>query len=163
MLHQPIVKTETWPDEHAAARFASRLAEHAGLRESFISLHGDLGAGKTTVVRHLLRSCGVQGRIKSPTYALVESYERPGWDIWHFDFYRFENPSEWQDAGMRELFASKGLKLAEWPERVGELLPCADLQIHLSAQPDGSRKVRLVAQSELGASLIAGLQAGDGT
>lgn len=112
------------------------------------------------MVRHVLRACGVQGRIKSPTYALVESYELPAWSIWHFDFYRFDDPSEWLDAGMRDLFASPGLKMAEWPEKVGDLLPRADLQIHLQAQSDGSRAVRLVAQTDCGKSLLAAIQGG---
>jgi hypothetical protein len=87
------------------------------LRNAFIELHGDLGAGKTTLVRHLLRALGVQGRVKSPTYAVVEPHEVPGLAIWHFDFYRFTDPREWEDAGFRDVFASPGLKLAEWPRK----------------------------------------------
>lgn len=159
MSHAPIVKTESWPDERAMASFAVRLARQPGLRESFISLHGQLGAGKTTVVRHVLRAYGVQGRIKSPTYALAECYEVSALPVWHFDFFRFKDPSEWQDAGMRDLFASPGLKMAEWPEKVGDLLPMADLQIHLTARSNGSRDVRLVAQTPRGESLLANLEA----
>lgn len=102
--HQhPIVETPhclslQWKDEEDTARFAVRLAAQPGLRNAFIALHGDLGAGKTTLVRHLLRALGVQGRIKSPTYAVVEPHQAPGLNIWHFDFYRFSDPREWEDA-----------------------------------------------------------------
>lgn len=92
------------------------------------TLRGDLGAGKTTFVRHLLRALGVTGRIKSPTYALVEPYDLPAPaggptmpPAWHADLYRFDDPREWEDAGLRELFASPGLKLVEWPEKAGSL------------------------------------------
>ena len=98
----------------------ARLAAHPAIANAFIELHGELGAGKTTLVRHLLRALGVQGRIKSPTYAVVEPYELPTLStIWHFDFYRFNDPREWEDAGFRDIFAGPGLKLAEWPEKAG--------------------------------------------
>ena len=104
---------QTWHSEDDTQAFAARLAAQPALRNSFIELHGDLGAGKTTLVRHLLRALGVQGRIKSPTYAVVEPHETPdGLQAWHFDFYRFSDPREWEDAGFRDVFASPGLKLA---------------------------------------------------
>lgn len=154
MRHTPIVKTIHWPDEHATERLAQRLAGVPELRDCLITLHGDLGAGKTTFVRHLLRACGVKGRIKSPTYALVEAYELNDWAAWHFDFYRFQNPQEWADAGFRDIFSSTGLKLAEWPEKVGALLPQADLEMHLSTQDDAQRRVELVAASARGRALL---------
>ncbi len=91
-----------------------------------------MGAGKTTLVRHLLQALGVTGRIKSPTYAVVEPYELPGLNIWHFDFYRFADPREWEDAGFRDIFASPGLKLSEWPEKAGAQLPVPDLDIYIA-------------------------------
>jgi tRNA threonylcarbamoyladenosine biosynthesis protein TsaE len=157
MSHLPIVKTAVWPDEQATQAFASSLAELPALRDCLITLHGDLGAGKTTLVRHLLRACGVQGRIKSPTYALVEAYELADWSAWHFDFYRFEDPQEWEDAGFRDLFSSPGLKLAEWPQKVGDLLPCSDLEIHLQATDDAQRRVRLSANTDTGEALVKAL------
>lgn len=160
MLHRPIVKTETWSDERATALFARQLAEQVASCDGFISLRGDLGAGKTTLVRHLLRACGVHGRIKSPTYALLESYDLKGWPIWHFDFYRFEDPNEWHEAGMRDIFAGPGLKLAEWPEKVGNLLPEPDLEITLFAQADDSRLARLVGHTEQGQSWLAAVSSG---
>ena len=133
---------------------AAALAAQPALRHAFIELHGDLGAGKTTLVRHLLRALGVAGRIKSPTYAVVEPHELPGLAIWHFDFYRFSDPREWEDAGFRDIFASPGLKLAEWPEKAAALLPAADLVIRLEVQDDESRRVTLTAQTATGAALL---------
>ena len=110
--HSPIVETSptepleirqrVWPDEVALAAAMAALAASPALRNAYIALDGDLGAGKTTLVRHLLRALGVRGRIKSPTYAVVEPHEAPGdhgpLSIWHFDFYRFADPREWEDA-----------------------------------------------------------------
>ncbi|TNF54812.1 MAG: tRNA (adenosine(37)-N6)-threonylcarbamoyltransferase complex ATPase subunit type 1 TsaE [Burkholderiales bacterium] len=132
-----------WPAEEDTAAFARALAACPALADAVIALHGDLGAGKTTLVRHLLRALGVEGRIKSPTYAVVEPHTSSGCDwmpegeplaIWHFDFYRFTDPREWEDAGFRELFASPGLKLVEWPERAAGVMPVADLDIDIRAE-----------------------------
>lgn len=152
--HAPIVKSLVWPDEMATKLFAAALAEQAALRDAFVELHGDLGAGKTTLVRYLLRALGVQGRVKSPTYAVVEPYELADLNIWHFDFYRFSDPREWEDAGFRDIFASPGLKLAEWPEKAAGFLPRADLVIHIEAMTDDVRQVTLTAQTAIGAALL---------
>ena len=131
-----------------------------GLRHAFVELHGDLGAGKTSFVRHLLRALGVEGRIKSPTYAVVEPHATPdGLAVSHFDFYRFNDPREWEDAGFRDLFAAPGLKLAEWPEKAAALLPPADLVLQIEAQADDSRQVALGAGTALGAQLLQELRA----
>ena len=166
--HRPIVESATalqdtrqwrWHNEDETAAFARQLAAQPLLAQAFITLHGDLGTGKTTLVRHLLRALGVEGRIKSPTYAVVEPYEAHGNPIWHFDFYRFADPQEWEDAGFRDIFASPGLKLAEWPDKAAGLTPPADLAIHLDA-PDGStRHVLLQAHTATGRSLLQGLSA----
>ena len=152
--HIPIVKTLHWPTEEATKVFAEALAAQAPVHHAFIALHGDLGAGKTTLVRHLLRALGVEGRIKSPTYAVVEPYELPGLNIWHFDFYRFANPREWEEAGFRDIFASPGLKLTEWPEKAGSLLPTADLDITLHALSDTARTATLSANSNVGVAML---------
>lgn len=132
-MHPTILGTLTlpWPDEAACEAFARKLAAQPALRNLFVELHGPLGAGKTTFVRHLLRALGATGRIKSPTYAVMEPYELPGLDAWHFDFYRFNDPREWEDAGFRDVLSGPGLKLVEWPDRAGELLPVPDLRVEL--------------------------------
>jgi len=148
-----------WADEDATRTFARIWAHCPALSNAFIALHGELGAGKTTLVRHLLHALGVQGRIKSPTYAVVETYSlahrEQALDVWHFDFYRFEDPREWEDAGFRDHFASPGLKLAEWPEKAVSLLPVADVDLHLQANSDGKRTVRLIANTPIGNTLLA--------
>ena len=155
--HAPIVKTMVWPDEVATQAFATALAGQPGLGQAVIELRGELGAGKTTLVRHLLRALGVQGRVKSPTYAVVETYELAGLSIWHFDFYRLNDPREWEDAGFRDIFAGPGLKLAEWPEKAAGYMPTADLVISLTVREDETREVRLTAQSPLGAKLLSAI------
>ena len=155
--HAPILETRTltWPDEAACAAWAGRLAQRPGLHDARIELHGPLGAGKTTFVRHLLRALGVQGRVKSPTYAVLESYSLPGLEIFHFDFYRFNDPREWDDAGFRDLFAQPGLKQSEWPERVAGRLPLADLSLHIEPLDGDSRAVTVHAGTPRGLELLA--------
>ena len=143
-----------WPDEAACAASAAALAQRPGIDTAFIELRGPLGAGKTTFVRYLLQALGVSGRIKSPTYAVMEPYERPGRNIWHFDFYRFNDPQEWEDAGFREVFASPGLKLVEWPEKAAGCLPLADLLIGIEPGLDEQRQVAFSAQTALGRGLL---------
>lgn len=143
-----------WSDETDCAASAAALAARPALREAFIELRGTLGAGKTTFVRHLLHALGVSGRVKSPTYAVVEPYELSGLNIWHFDFYRFKDPHEWEDAGFRDLFASPGLKLAEWPELVADLLPQADLCLELIPLANEQRRVNWHACTPRGLELL---------
>ena len=155
-LHTPILETRTlaWLDESACAAWAGELARRPALRDACIELHGPLGAGKTTFVRHLLHALGVQGRIKSPTYAVLEQYALPGLDILHFDFYRFNDPREWDDAGFRELFAQPGLKLCEWPERAAGRLPAPDLSLHIEPLEGDARQVTAHAGTPRGQELL---------
>ena len=147
--------TLLWRTEDDTAAFARRLAAAPGLREACIELHGDLGAGKTSFVRHLLRALGVAGRIKSPTYTVMEPYALPGGSTAaHFDFYRFADPREWLDAGLRDVYAQPGLKLAEWPERAGDLLPMADLSIRIELDGDEARQVQWQALTKRGLTLL---------
>lgn len=161
-----------WRTEDDTALFATQLAaalmQPTGARTVVVELHGDLGAGKTTLVRHLLHALGVAGRVKSPTYAVVEPYTvhlpaptaggaAAPWPVWHFDFYRFNDPAEWEDAGFRDIFASPGLKLVEWPEKAAGLLPRADLVLHIELRDDDTRAVQLRAQTPVGAALRKGL------
>ncbi len=131
------------------------MAAQEGLADAFIELRGPLGAGKTTFARHLLRALGVEGRIKSPTFAVMEPYELPGGgQAAHFDFYRFTDPREWLDAGFRDVFAAPGLKLAEWPEQAGGQLPVPDLRVAIEPHDDGSRTVTLQACTPRGVGLL---------
>ena len=156
-LHAPILETRTlaWPDESACAAWAGALASRPGLHDACIELQGPLGAGKTTFVRHLLRALGVQGHVKSPTYAVLEQYAVPGLDILHFDFYRFNDPREWDDAGFRELFAQPGLKISEWPERAAGRLPPADLVVLIEPLEGDSRQVTVQAGTVRGLGLLS--------
>lgn len=141
------------------------MAAQPELADALLSLEGTLGAGKTTLARHLLRALGVSGRIKSPSYAVVESYQLtrpsgPPLNLWHFDFYRFADPREWEDAGFRELFTSPGLKLCEWAQKAAPMLPTPDLRIHLSAVDEEQRQVVLTALTPRGRRLLEGLDGG---
>jgi tRNA threonylcarbamoyladenosine biosynthesis protein TsaE len=135
-------------DEAATARLGGKLAAALapGLR---IYLSGDLGSGKTTLVRALLRALGFQGRVKSPTYALVEPYFVSRLHLYHFDFFRFYGKNEWLDAGLREYFSGDPVCLVEWPEKAGDLLPQPDVEILLTAAGDG-RDALLTAHTEAG-------------
>lgn len=147
-----------WPDEAACAAAAARLAGRTALSHAVVELHGPLGAGKTTFVRHLLRALGVTGPIKSPTYAVLEPYEvaRDGAvvAVAHFDFYRFRDPQEWEDAGFRDVFAGPGCKLVEWPDKAGDLLPPADLRIEIEPAAGDARDVAFCALTPLGRELL---------
>lgn len=170
MTHPPILashpalatREETWPDEAGCSALAERLASTLapGLRQGgslLIELQGTLGAGKTTFTRHLLRALGVQGRIKSPSYAVVEPHQVPGIAIHHFDFYRFNDPQEWEDAGFRDLFAAAGLKLVEWPDKAAGLLPCPDLRLVIEPVGETCRRVSLQACTGEGAATLQAL------
>ena len=164
-----------WSDENQAQQFAQALAQQVELRDAYVELQGDLGAGKTTFVRHLLKALGVEGRIKSPTYAVVEPHEAslapslvpptPNLasmspqilNIWHFDFYRFNDPQEFEEAGFRELFASPGLKIAEWPEQASGMLPVADLKLILTVNEQEGRFVMCETHTRKGLAILLGL------
>jgi tRNA threonylcarbamoyladenosine biosynthesis protein TsaE len=122
-----------------------------------VYLRGELGAGKTTLARGVLRGLGYAGRVKSPTYTLVELYTFSRLDLHHFDFYRFQDPREWIDAGFRETFNGRSVSLIEWPERAGELLPPADVEIGLESSGSG-RNASLRSSSPKGDRCLACLE-----
>jgi len=140
------------PDEAATSGLGARLARVIvpGLS---LHLHGELGSGKTTLVRGLLRGLGYQGRVKSPTYALVELYTVSRLNLYHFDFYRFQDPKEWRDAGFKEYFNEASVCLVEWPEKAAGLLPAADLEIALEFAGSG-RDLSIRAGSESGKACL---------
>lgn len=123
-------------------------------------LSGELGSGKTTLVRGLLRALGYPGRVKSPTYALVELYVVSKLNLYHFDFYRFRDPKEWDEAGFREYFDGSSICIVEWPEKAMGLLPPPDLEIHLETEqtPRSGRIARLSALTESGALCVSALK-----
>jgi len=144
------------PDEAATLALGARLA--AVLRPGMtVYLSGDLGAGKTTLTRGLLRSLGYAGRVKSPTYTLVELYEIPRLNLYHFDLYRFADPVEWAEAGFREYFNADTVCLVEWPEKAAGLLPEPDLTVRLDILAEG-RTVRVSAGTEVGRRCVEALK-----
>ena len=145
------------PDQAATLRLGEACA--AGAANSLVlHLRGELGAGKTTLVRGLLRALGYRGRVKSPTYTLVEPYADLRLNLYHFDFYRFKNQSEWLSSGFREHFNAESLCIVEWPERAGDLIAVPDLDILLEYQGDTAvemRRATLRAHSPSGAAWLA--------
>ncbi|HHH36657.1 MAG TPA: tRNA (adenosine(37)-N6)-threonylcarbamoyltransferase complex ATPase subunit type 1 TsaE [Gammaproteobacteria bacterium] len=117
-----------------------------------ITLRGPLGAGKTTLVRALLQALGYEGRVKSPTYTLVESYEAGGLRLHHFDLYRLEDPEALEYLGIRDFLDGHAVCLVEWPERGEGLLPEADLELVLD-YGEGGRRLALHAHGEGGRRL----------
>jgi tRNA threonylcarbamoyladenosine biosynthesis protein TsaE len=126
-----------------------------------VTLVGELGAGKTTLARALLRELGVTGRVKSPTYALVEVYVISGLNLYHFDFYRLKDPDEWHESGFRDYLTEPALSLIEWPQKAlgaGVSLPQVDLEITLLAANEttqDARIMRLLALSPQAQNLLA--------
>ena len=142
------------PDEAATSRLGARLAPllQPGMR---IYLSGELGSGKTALVRSILRALGHAGPVKSPSYALVEAYVISSLYLYHFDFYRFRSEAELTDAGFEELIDSQAVCLVEWPEKAGQL-PEPDIAIAFSPAGAG-RRVTIEARSEAGERCVSAL------
>jgi tRNA threonylcarbamoyladenosine biosynthesis protein TsaE len=132
-----------------------RLAQSAR-RAGVIYLQGELGAGKTTLVRSLLRGFGYQGRVRSPTYTLLESYPLEGLNVYHLDLYRLASPEELEWIGLRDLLAGNDLLLIEWPEQGRGMLPPADLVIAIEYK-DRGRQLCVQALSACGKKLAQAL------
>lgn len=145
------------PDEAATLALGARLARGLDAGVS-LWLEGDLGAGKTTLTRGMLRELGFAGRVKSPTYTLVELYELSRFNLYHFDLYRFNDPDEWEDAGFRDYFNASSVCLVEWPDKAGKSLPKPDLRVCFEFLDDG-RKVSLEALTKAGMACIDRLKA----
>ena len=157
-------KTLTLLNESDTQRLAQQLALsiqklfHANRGQLRIALLGDLGAGKTTFTRYLLKALGHTGKVKSPTYALCEPYEirinQHLIGFHHFDLYRMKYPTEWVDAGFKDTLSSHGIAIVEWPEKAEGTLPPFDLEITLTANSDDSRDAHLRALTAQGESVI---------
>jgi tRNA threonylcarbamoyladenosine biosynthesis protein TsaE len=143
-------------DEAATRALGAKLAAVIGPGLS-IHLSGDLGSGKTTLARGLIRALGFEGKVKSPSYTLVEPYEDSRLTLYHFDFFRFNDPKEWVDAGFRECFNEHSICVVEWPEKAGDLLPSADVRIRLSMPPGGGRDARIDAGTGAGRRCLTAL------
>jgi tRNA threonylcarbamoyladenosine biosynthesis protein TsaE len=137
--------------EALGARLAPGL--HAGL---LIFLHGELGAGKTTLIRGMLRGLGHAGAVKSPTYTLVEPYLLEKFPVYHFDLYRLNNPEELEFMGMRDYLEGQGVCLIEWAERGAAVLPAADVDVMIERAGE-ARVVRWLARTDQGKTLLRGL------
>ena len=145
------------PDEAAQQAFGAALAA-ACPRRALIFLRGDLGAGKTTLVRGFLRGRGHEGAVRSPTYTLIEPYELADGNVYHLDLYRLGDPEELEYLGLRDLLAEDAVLLIEWPERGEGWLPPPDLVIELEHQPQG-RTLRLRSLSVTGEGISGHLPA----
>ena len=124
-------------------------------------LEGDLGAGKTTLVRGLLRAAGESGPVKSPTYTMLEVHPLSGLHFYHFDFYRFNQAEEYLDAGLDEYFSGNGICLVEWPDKAAPYLPAADMRIELqlaSAAGAAGRIADIFAATDRGRTCLAGVR-----
>ena len=139
-------------DEGETLRLAENMASH--LRPGMnLYLKGELGAGKTTFARGLLRGLSYQDKVKSPTYTLVEPYNFDKFTIYHFDLYRFKDETEWDDAGFREYFNNLSICLVEWPEKAGHILPDPDILIELSHASHG-RHLHLIGYTSIGVECL---------
>ena len=147
------------PDEAATTQVASDLVptDLSRLSGLTLALRGELGVGKTSFCRGLLRALGHEGAVKSPTFTLVEPYFLAGLDVFHFDLYRLTSAEELEYIGVDDYFSSAALCLIEWPDRGAGRLPAADLCVYLSIQ-DSGRRLRLAANSARGADLLGELR-----
>lgn len=139
-------------DEAATLAFGAQLAQALSPGMTFY-LEGDLGAGKTTLVRGLLRALGYNGRVKSPTYTLAETYNLSRFELYHYDLYRIHDPREWLDAGFRDAGDDGAVSLIEWPEKAAGWLPSPDVVIRLRIDED-SRDAECEARSPRGAHYL---------
>ena len=156
MMANTIKQWSEWvADEPAMQALGARLSS-VFPDKGLIYLHGDLGAGKSTLVRGFINASGYQGHVKSPTYTLVEPYTVPGHSIYHLDLYRLADPEELEFIGFRDLLTDQSIILVEWPDKAQGWLPEADLDIHIHYSDKG-RDVLISAATESGMLAINAL------
>ena len=139
-------------DEIATVTMGNRVADITE-QGAVIYLHGDLGAGKTTFTRGVVQGFGHTGKVKSPTYTLVEPYELERANVYHFDLYRLGDPEELEYMGIRDYFSADAICVVEWPEKGGEFIPVPDLDITLS-YVGNERKIVINSASERGIAIV---------
>jgi tRNA threonylcarbamoyladenosine biosynthesis protein TsaE len=143
-------------DLSSTAKLASAIA--ASIVPNFVvTLTGNLGAGKTTLTREILKAMGVKGSIKSPTFTLVEPYQVNGTKLFHFDLYRFNDPEEWFDAGFDEYFGWSEICFIEWAEKAQALIPKVDWSILININQDNIRNLTITTQSDIGEKCLKNL------
>ncbi|QUI62532.1 tRNA (adenosine(37)-N6)-threonylcarbamoyltransferase complex ATPase subunit type 1 TsaE [Pseudoalteromonas sp. A22] len=143
-------------DEPATVAMGNKIA-NVIRQGAVLFLHGDLGAGKTTLTRGIVQSLGHSGKVKSPTYTLVEPYELDDVSIYHFDLYRLGSPEELEYMGIRDYFASNAICVVEWPEKGEGFIPNPDIDVTMQYAGDG-RQITLEAKSSRGEALLKQLQ-----
>ena len=141
------------PDEQSSAHFAAHLAYclHPPL---ILTFNGDLGAGKTTIIRAMLKQLGIESTIKSPTFSLVESYLCQNMPVHHFDLYRIQHEDELEYLGFRDYFTNESICCVEWAENAGKALPKADIQFKLNIKGAG-REMQIIPFSDAGKRILA--------
>ena len=141
------------PDELSMTTLGKLLAQSIISNTALIFLQGELGAGKTTLARGFLRGLGYAGHVKSPTYTLVESYQAGEYTVYHFDFYRINEPAELEFIGLSDYLSEQAICLVEWPELAGNQLPVPDLVLHIAVQGEG-RALEMTAVSRYGQEMM---------
>jgi len=146
-------------DELATIAFGNSLAQVVLAEKQqalIVYLHGDLGAGKTTLTRGFVQGMGHKGNVKSPTYTIVEPYELANWRVYHFDLYRLSDPEELEYLGIRDYFSSDCCCFIEWPEKGAQFLSKADIEINMLYKQD-QRIIKLISCSERGNFILTAL------
>ena len=142
-------------DEAATVAFGGLIAQAISDGDCGVTIYleGQLGAGKTTLTRGIVIGLGHQGKVKSPTYTLVEPYQLADWSVYHFDLYRLADPEELEYMGIRDYFSNRAVCVVEWPQRGEGMLPVADLLVNL-VYVEQHRQITLLSRTDKGAKIV---------